>query len=207
MEQTLHATPFSSTQLSEPDSVSPEEIAAFLDGSIAGQDRARVEAYFADNPDARRELIEASRIVATLPRRPVSRSWFVPAAAVAAAAVIAIVLATPGNSNREATRVAERRGAAQPTQTVELIAPAKGEELGITEPFVWKSIEGASYTIFVLDPAGRTILQESTTDTVYSVPALVLKQSPGRYYWSVDAQMPDGSSTTSGSQEFVVSHR
>lgn len=206
--ETLQTIPFSSTALSESDPVSPEEVAAFLDGRLTGNERARLEAYFADNPEARRELIGASRIIATMPPRVrASRLRFAPVIAIAAAAVFLIVLIKPGSSHPPSTIApVERRGAAEQTRGVDLIAPVDGGELAATPSFVWRPIDGASYTLVVQDAAGRTILQQKTVDTVHAVPAVVLKSVAGRYYWSVDALMPDGSSTTSGKQEFVIKH-
>ena len=205
--ETLHTIPASSTQLSEPDSVTPEEIAAFLDGSLTVEDRARVEAHLADNPDARRELVDASRIIVTMPSTPIRRARFVPIAAIAAAAVIAIVLLKPGAAARSSATVpAERRGVAEQIRAVDMVEPVNGGEPGSTQSFIWRGIEGASYRLVILDAAGRTILQENTTDTVHSIPAIVLREA-GRYYWNVDAQMPDGSSMTGGHREFVVKER
>jgi hypothetical protein len=206
--ETLHAAPISSGQLSEPDSVSPEEIAAFLDGRVTGEEKARLEAHFADNPDARRELLDASRMIAAAPSRHVSRMRFGPIVGIAAAAVLAVVLLKPDNSDRRPTVTpAERRGVAEQTRAIDLIAPVDGAELGSTQSFAWRPIEGASYRLVIMDSSGKTILQDSTTDTVHTVPGAVLRNGPGRYYWSVDALMPDGSSTTSGEQEFIVKQR
>jgi hypothetical protein len=206
--ETSCAIPASTTQLSESHFISPEEIAAFLDGRVTGEERARLEAYFAENPEARRELVDASRIIASMPTRPKRRMSFAPIAGIAAAAAIAIVFLKPQVAERPASPVtAERRGTStERIAAINLVTPANGADIGNTRVLVWRGVEGASYRLVVLDAAGETILQESTTDTVRSIPAALLKATT-HYYWNVDAQMPDGSSITSGMHEFVVKEK
>lgn len=208
MQDSLTGTLSLAPRLSDPNSLSPEQIAAFIDGRVSNEERALIEAHLADNPAARAELVDAARIVAKAPGRRASRMRFAPIAAIAAAAVFAIVLLKPGSSEtRSAPQPAERRGVTEQARAIEMVSPLEGGTLDSHGAFTWHAVDGGSYTIFVLDEAGKTIFQGSIIDTVQPMPAALLKNGAGRYYWSVDALMSDGSSVTSGAREFVVNPR
>lgn len=195
-------------RLSDPNSLSPEQIAAFIDGRLSRDERAVIEAHLADNPVARAEVADAARIVAGIPGRRASKMRFAPFAAIAAAAVFAIVLLRPGASDtRSVPQPVERRGVTEQARAIEVVSPLEGGALDSHGVFTWHAVDGGSYTIFILDESGKTIFQGSTTDTVQAMPAAVLKNGGGRYYLSVDALMPDGSSVTSGARVFVINPR
>ena len=190
------------------DPLSPDEVAAFLDGRLEGQELEKVQARLADDPVARQEIIKARRIAFSAPAAKIQRrSWLPAAGLLAAAAVIAIVVALPGDDSRSPMAVApERRGVADAAERVEVIMPSPGDNLPSDVTFfAWRPIEGARYRIVVSDASGQTLLQENTSDTSLSIPEPLRKT--GRYYWKVDAQSPDGSSVTSGVREFVVTAR
>src|SRR5688572_19024755 len=69
------------------------EIAAYVDGDVHGEDRLSIQAHLAACAECRAEVAEVSRIVRTAPaaRRIPSRVW-IPAAA---AAVFALVWLAP----------------------------------------------------------------------------------------------------------------
>jgi hypothetical protein len=208
MEQT--AEPATAVTMSENDSPSPDEVAAFIDGRLSKEERARLEAYFASNPSARRELIEASRIVATLPApERDSRRW-IPIAGVAAAAAAAILIVVrPPDSSSSARVASAQRGVGEQAQTIPLVSPAADESVSDagSRAFVWRSVEGAKYRLVVSDASGKTLLQQSTADTLVAIPAAIATNKPGTYYWSVDALEPDGSSVTSGVRAFTVGRK
>lgn len=194
--------------LTESNSPSASEVAAFIDGTLADEDRERLETYFADNPSARRELVQASRIVSTLPAERSRNTRWAQVSGLVAAAAIAVVFLRPAGLPREPVHSSSsQRGVIEESQSVTVVAP--GAELTMTgadRAFVWRSIEGATYRLIVLDAVGRTILRQSTSDTTVSVPSK-FAESAGTYYWSVDAQAPDGSSVTSGVREFTIPSR
>src|SRR4051812_36262252 len=100
MQQTLQTGANTASHLSDQNSPSAEEIAAFIDGRLDEDARARVEAYLADNPDARSELLDVAKILETVPapRRDATRIGYL--VAIAAAAVFAIVMLKPNGLNR-----------------------------------------------------------------------------------------------------------
>lgn len=195
--------------LTEDNSPSASEVAAFIDGTLADGDRERVETYFADNPSSRRELIQASKIVSTLPaERGRDTRWAQISGLVAAAAVAVILLRPGGLPPKPVSSPSGQRGVLEETQSVTVVAP--GAELtagGARRAFVWRSIEGATYRLVVSDAAGKTILRQNTSDTTVSVPASFDVLGAGTYYWTVDASAPDGSSITSGVREFTIGPR
>jgi hypothetical protein len=183
----------------------PDDLAAFLDGNLEGSDRARVEALLADNPAARQELIKASRIMSSAPKKKAKRQFrFTPLIGLAAAAAIAVVLIRPGETARESTPVsAERRGMGDEPERVEIVSPADAQRLtGDKSPFAWHPVNGARYRVVILDNDGNTVYENTQTDTLLTLPSSV--RSAGTYYWSVDAQYADGTSITSGAHEFVL---
>lgn len=209
MEQSAETA--TAVTMSEKDSPSPDEVAAFIDDRLSKEERARLEAYFARNPSARRELIEASRIVATLPApERDSRRWISIAGVVAAAAAaILIVVRPPDNSSSARAVLSGQRGVAEQAQTIPLVSPEVDESVSDAgaRAFVWRSVDGATYRLIVSDASGKTLLQQNTADTLVAIPPAIATSKPGTYYWSVDALEPDGSSVTSGVRAFTVGRK
>jgi hypothetical protein len=196
--------------VTDQQSLTPGEIAAFLDGRLAGAELSRVQALLAADPAARQELIKASRIVASAPlsRQP-KRSWIPAFATLAAAAAIAIVLIPGREAGRDAAPLStERRAPADESPKIQIVVPVEGSALRDDDhPFTWHGVTGATYRVVISDVSGNTVLQKNTTDTVLAVPPALLKNDGATYYLEVDALLPDGSSIGSGAQEFVVSNR
>jgi hypothetical protein len=206
MEQTAQPAT-AATKLIQSDNPSPEELAAFIDGRLSTEDRARLEAYFSSNPSARRELIDASRIVATLPASERRRTRWIPLAGIAAAAAIVVLLVRPADHARlPGIATSGQRGVAEQSQTIALVSPAVDESVADAGPrdFVWRSVDGATYRLIVSDASGKTLLQQDIADTVVAMPLAIASNTPGTYYWSVDALESDGSSVTSGARAFTI---
>jgi hypothetical protein len=187
----------------ENDPLTPHEIAAFLEGRLEGDELSRVESYLADHPSARQEIIKASRIIQSAPERQVRRSRrFYPLIGLAAAAAIALVFIRPGDMNQVQGPIStERRGVTDGPDQVVLVSPLDaGEIKDRALPLTWHSVSGATYTIVITDASGNVIVQTSTSDTSLVLPENV--KADGSYYWRVDANSPDGSSSTSGYHEF-----
>jgi hypothetical protein len=187
----------------ENDSLRPHEIAAFLEGRLEGEELTRVELYLADHPSARQELIKASRIIQTAPQKEVKRSRrLYPLIGLAAAAAIAVVFIRPAAVNQLKAPVAtERRGVADEADQVVLVSPLDaGEIKDRAQPLTWHAVDGATYAIVITDASGNKVVQTTTSDTSLVLPEGV--KADGTYYWRVDANSPDGSSSTSGYHEF-----
>jgi hypothetical protein len=179
--------------------LSPDDVAAFLDGRLQGDELARVHAYLAEHPVARQEVIKASRIVSTVParrKRSIGR-WVYPLAGLAAAAVLFIAIKPP--FARVIERVStERRPSLDQPDRIEIISPLAGQQLrSDTATFTWGSVNGANYHFSITDEAGVQLYQYQTTDTVVKVTGSQVGGATGRLYWSVDAQIDNGSSVAS----------
>jgi hypothetical protein len=186
----------------------PEDVAAFLDGTLEGDKLEQVEARLADDSAARQELIRVSRTISSAPqprRRDHTRLGFL--ATLAAAAAIAVVVIRPVDIQGPATSAAIERTVGEGTaDVVDIIAPVDNADLAASaKPFVWHSIDQATYRVVVSDSLGQTVYEGNTSDTAISIP-IQLKEG-ARYYWSVDALVADGSSAASGAHEFVARKR
>ncbi len=189
----------------QDDPLTPDEVAAFLDGQLDGAELARVESHLAENPGSRQEIIKASRILSSMPKRD-ARRWprryaFI---GLAAAAAIAVVIIRPGDTELRRPVSVERRSTVDEPDKIELISPANAHRLtGRGDQLVWRSIKGATYYVVISDTSGNTVFRTSTSDTSLIIPQSIT--AAGTYYWRVDGQTPDGSSVPSDIKEFVIS--
>lgn len=192
----------------ENDPLTPDEVAAFLDGKLEGAELDRVESHLAANPAARQEIIKTSRIIATSPKHE-ARKWsrFYPLAGLAAAAAIAIVMLRPDQAANSLTPVStERRGIADEPDRIVLVSPANAQRITTRdEVFTWRAVEGATYRVVISDASGNTAFQTDTNDTTLAIPSSI--RIAATYYWRVDARAADGTSLTSGFNEFVLSDK
>ena len=188
--------------------LAPEEIAAFLDGRLEGPELSRVQALLAGDPDARQELIKASRIVASAPESGDPQRSLIPAfGTLVAAAAIAVLFIPAREAGRDAAPVsADRRVPADVSPKIQVVVPSEGSSIREDEhAFMWRRVDGATYRVVVTDLSGNTVLHEDTPDTVLAIPEALLRNDGAIYYFSVDALLPDGSSVGSGADEFVMS--
>ena len=185
----------------------PEDMAAYLDGRLSGEELERVESALAGSAEARAELVEASRLIAMIPERQAQpkRQWVL-VSAVAAAAVLAVVMVPPLFQKPAIEQVAtERRAAADAGAGIRTVAPEDGAVVGsVGVRFAWDAIPAATYQLTVTDAQGRTVWQAATTDTTLVLPGTTKLRGPASYYWNVDALAPDGSSMTTGVREFKI---
>lgn len=206
MEQCAEPTPVEVAAVTLDGPLRPEDVAAYLDGRLSGEELERVESVLAESPEARRELVEASRLLATLPVRRSSLRRPMLVAGAAAAAVLALVAIPTILQDRGTERVsAERPARSDDVTGIRKVLPEDGAEVGPTGVrFLWGTVLGATYHLTITDTQGRTIWQTSTADTTLILPETVPLLGPTSYYWNVDALAPDGSSTTTGIHELRV---
>jgi hypothetical protein len=192
--------------VTENDSLSANDIAAFLDGRLSGADLTRVQSLLANDASARKEVAEASRLIATAPRRRTMPARWLVIGGMAAIAAAALMMVRPGHELPDSARVAaERRAPVDASERIELVSPGDGQSVEKSNMILtWRSIDGAAYRVVVSDPAGKMVFEQSTNDTSVAVPLNSLEQSKGVLYWSVDALAPDGSSVTSGARALTV---
>ena len=187
--------------------LSPEDLAAYLDGRLNGQELERGESVLAGSPSAREELVDVSRMISTIPEpKPVSRRrWILPSLAAAAAAVVLVTVPSLSRKPVESKVESERRAVPDDDIRLRTLAPSDGATLNENLPmFLWNSLPGATYRLTVTTAEGETVWQTSTGDTAVSLPASTRISRGASYYWSVDALREDGSSATSGVREFKL---
>jgi len=73
------------------------------------------------------------------------------------------------------------------------------------DQFVWRAASGdAEYRLTVMDGTGGIVWSKSTGDTSATLPADVRLTSGHEYFWSVDALLADGHSTTTRVHQFSI---
>jgi hypothetical protein len=195
------------TPLNGEGPLSAEDLAAYLDGTLDSQDRERVESVLASNPEARAELIEASRLVTTLPSTSPARRRPWGLISVAAVAAVGILAIGPTLLRKPATVpvATERRVPIEEATRIRVASPAEGAVVdGSSVRFTWNAVSGATYQLTLTNAEGGAVWQATTADTSLAIPADVKLSPSSSYYWNVDALAADGSSTTSGIKSFTT---
>jgi hypothetical protein len=176
---------------------SSADIAAYLDGVLAPQDRARVEQHVAECDDCRSELIAVSRVLSTIPRR---RRWYVPAGIAAAAAAVAL-LVWPG---LPADRQPSFREPAVTTTPAPIGIVPRGRTAG-TPQLVWTRVPHAEhYRLTVFDSSGTVLWESPSTDTSIALPRTIGLRPGIHYFWQVEAETGFNRSVKSDVIEFVL---
>lgn len=188
----------------ENSELSAADVAAFLDGQLEGDELKRVQDYLASHPDARQEIIKASRIVTSAPpihaNRRVPR-WIYPAAALAAAAAVLVMVRpeAPRTIDRTST---ERTASVEGGERIELLSPANGQRVQRSSvSFAWRPYGNATYHFAVTDESGVILFDTITQDTLVTLDPSIAAKSRGKLYWSVEAQAENGSSARSALSE------
>ena len=186
-----------------------EKLAAFLDGRLSPEERSNIEAFLAEHPQARSEMIAAARLVEDVERteRVAARRWRTCGvlAGVAAAAALAVVLVPGRNAVTEPT---ERVATLEDGGRITLLSPSDSRAVDARGlEFRWSSPDSATFRITVADDAGRTIWTALTTESRITLPDSVELADRRRFFWYVDAVFHDGSSITSGPHGFTASAR
>lgn len=185
---------------------SAEDMAAYVDGRIAGPDRERIEAHAAACPECRREIAEVTAMLARTRR---GRRWRILAPA-GAAAVIALLVFGPlavetGPDSPPRFRGPDSSAGEGPAQ-IHVASPPDGGAVGADGlTFVWHSgAPGTSYQLTLTDVEGDVVWTVGTTDTVASLPESIELEPASTYHWYVDAPLEHGRSATSGVHSFIT---
>jgi anti-sigma factor RsiW len=159
------------------------EIAAYVDGSIDGEERFSIQAHLAACAECRAEVAEVSRIVRTAPaaRRLPSRIWI----PTAAAAVFALLWLGP-RAGRERAEPELREEAVTMTVPPRPITPAG--TVDTVRALVWSSVPYAnSYRVRLFDADGTVLWEREAADTVVPIPDSIALRAELLYYWRVEA--------------------
>lgn len=161
----------------------PDEIAAYVDNAVRGDERASIQEHLVACAECRAEVSEVSSIMRTAPDRPgVSPRIWLPAAA---AAAFALLWLGP-RALREQTVPDHREEAVTMT-----VAPRPLAPVGVVDSvsvLVWSSVPYAnSYRVRLFDADGMVIWERDAPDTVAAIPDSIVLRSQALYYWRVEA--------------------
>lgn len=180
--------------------LAPRDVAAYVDGALTSEARARIQSHLATCAECREEVSDAARIIATLPRGSTVK-WRVgiPAAAVAAMLLVFLWPRTDRNN-----AVPQHRESAVTTT----IAPVIVRPIGAIDSvavFTWTSVPHAStYAVRVFDSDGTVVWQRETADTLLIATSAAGLRAGRSYYWKVEARTGFERSTSTDLVEFSI---
>jgi len=181
-------------------------LAAYLDRTLTDSISSDVEQHLAGCPQCRADLLDVTRVIRAHRARTRVRP-FVYLTGVAAAVVL-IVVAVVGTGSRptgEATDIV-RGSTDEGVLRLSVQTPMDGDI--VTNPGAvlrWASA-GASvfYRVTVTDIEGDEVWSGMTGDSSIALSDVQGLARAGRYFWFVDALLPDGRSATTGVHQFEV---
>jgi hypothetical protein len=188
-----------------PDHPSSEELAAYVNGSLAAAGRGVVEEHLIACRACREDVTLARRLSR---RRHIGlpRQLVMPAAAAAAVVALIVLSQLPGRSSigEEPLRSEKGPGRSEAASTIQAVSPSS---TGTIDPgdvvFTWRNEPGQLlYRLSLTDDGGRELWFAQTTDTTLRLPPSVSLDRGRTYFWTVDALAPDGRSLTSRTQRF-----
>lgn len=183
------------------DHLTLSDIAAYVDGVASPLERRRIEEHAADCPECGEEILAAAHAVR--PKRGLRRAGM----SIALAAGLATLLfLRPGSTDLRQTPPAFRDGGQAPVR-VQVLSPADRATVGSGETrFVWRPAAAeASYTFQITNEIGDVLWEGQTPDTTLDLARHLLLRRGQRYFWRVDALLPDGTEAGSGAHELRIS--
>jgi len=194
-----------STSMSDGDlsseHLSPDRVAAYVDGALSLAARQIVELHLANCEECRHEVAEVVSLVRRFGRR---RRFYITLPVAAAAAILLLAVLPSHVDERLAPTL--RTGVDEGVLVVTVVAPASGDSLPLDAiGFAWRSFApDAQYNMLLTTAEGSEVWRISTRDTS-AAPPRDLGLMPGQtYFWYVDALLPDGSTATTGIRRFTV---
>lgn len=184
--------------------LSEQEIAAYLDGTLASGPKAAAELHLANCAECRTELTSTGGLVASLPppRKRVRSWWWIAGAAAAAALAIAVVPRERGVTEQQPI---ERRIAGDASVGVRAVWPSEGAVVAREQlQFVWRRDDDASYRVTLTDSVGGTLWSGTTGDTTLVLPPEVEVRAGASLHWYVDALRLDGTAGATGPVAFRI---
>lgn len=177
----------------------PQQVVAYIERSLAVEDRRRVEAHLSACDLCTAEIAAIIR----LRPRPARRVPWIPIGVAAAAAVAGLMLARPLLHRPGAADDVERQG--QSAAHLEIVAPAAGARVSRPVVLTWHAARGASvYRVTLSREDGDSVWAGTTSDTTLAIPPGVSLARTARYYWYVDALLANGASLSTGVHEFMT---
>ena len=187
-----------------PPHLSAAQVAAYVDGTVTGDERAYVEEHLLECDACREEVTACARLVSATPSLIAPGIRWRVAVPIAAALLAAVVLTRPDGSDRVGPAL--ERGESPNASRIVLIAPPPGAlvEAGVTL-LVWRPIDrAAGYQVVVKDSTGGLLWRADVTDTSVALPRGLALRAGDAYVWRVDGGRTDGSTATSAETGFRI---
>jgi hypothetical protein len=195
------------TEPSDSAHLTDEQLAAFLDNRVSIGEHTAALTHMAVCADCRREVVAARHVLA--PRRTVSRLGIAGMTAAAAmAAALAFVMVNRGSRQDVAeppVRAAEHAMQPDRLAALSVVAPADRSTIDSVTAFRWRAVEReTTYRVTVQDEIGSVAWTAAVSDTFAVLPRGVTLVKGRQYFWTVDAQLLDGSTASSGVHRFTI---
>jgi len=176
-----------------------DEVAAYVDGTLAANALTAVNAHLAGCADCRAEVAEVASTLGTAPgSRLVRRAW-IPAAV---AAALALLWVSPWSGWRMGEPT-HREEAVTTTVSPRPVGPRGAVDS--TTAFVWSSVPYATtYRVRLYAADGSLLWEHEVADTVSAPPSSLRLRARAPYFWKVEAQTGFDRWAASDLVEFVL---
>lgn len=179
------------------------QIAAYLTEELTTEQLEQVEDHLSRCPECRDEIAVVAEVVGGAKRksrRPVA------GIAVAAAAIVAAILLIQSPTDISTSGPVMRDGSESAEEPVQMavVFPENGADVVLDSlKFVWRGAEAmATYRFTLTQANGDVLWTQSTPDTVLTLTSEVGVRSGQTYFWYVDALLPEGRTSTTGTYLF-----
>lgn len=185
----------------------PDQVAAYLDGTLQADEVAQVEAHLAECAECRRETAGVEQILAA--HAPRVRTRVVTALTVVAAVVAALLLLPIGSWFPVSDDDPVRTGPAVESEGLARLEPLRPSidlvdgNVRVTLRWVGGE-ENLSYRVTLSAGTGRTLWTGETTDTEMLIPPDVTLASGRPFFWYVDVTLANGEAATTGIQSLSI---
>lgn len=182
-----------------PEHLADSQLLAYLERTIDGIGRRRVDAHLAQCERCRADLLAVTRA-----RRAHRRRRLVATALpAAAAAVFVLFFLYPSGQDGDRSTVLRAAGAAN---ALRVIAPADADTVAPgTITFMWHTAEeNARYRFTLTNTVGDDVWTADGVDTTYTLPDTVTLEAGQTYFWYVDVLFADGRSVSAKARELIV---
>lgn len=183
--------------LSNGEHLTSAQVAGYLDRGLSEQDRNLVQQHLSSCPACRRELLEVNRVLRK--RRP---NWLAAGGLAAAAAITALILASPGaeQANRSVLRSGRDTALTGTLLEISVLEP-RDSQIPASErlKFQWEPLgTDVLYRFTLTRQDGSVLWNQDTPGTEVVLPDSVNLKPGGRYFWYVDGLTPDGRMARTG---------
>lgn len=187
--------------------VSPERLAAFLDGSLGPDARRTATLHFADCATCRHELAELRSVLDSSrgSRRTRLAVWLALAASIGFVITIPSVLRDERSAGNGPVGIERERSADSIAPALIIQEPPDEAVVSAPVKLSWHStaVNGA-YRVVVTDSSGGPVFRLDLAEMSLVLPDSTRLISRGRYYWSVHARFADGRSASTPQQAFTM---